>query len=662
MFLFPIAFLPVVIDSFGFGKNWILLMLGLVGLLGWVTELLLTRSEKIKYNLPMVIGMALVIWAGYLWTRESAGGQMSSLINVGGMGTILALGIWWFLLVQKSEKEDRAVQLKFLTISGVLVAVTSLIVFVIPASKLPISIPNKENPFLSIGTGWSLTGSLLAEITFMLFLALEWVKKLIKKLKSGEAYIKEAVLAGVFILVMMLSMFKMFKAGWVALDGVSAWVIATETFKLSPIMGAGPGNFIQAFNMFRPASYNATKYWTNAFGTSSSVILTAWTELGIVGLIIILILAWNVLVRKKNFDWVRIVLVGVVVMFTPITLVGLMLLVWLLAQKLAEIKSAGVVVRVGEKGFNGAPWLLGALIVGGSLYAGYGMSRIMLGDVYMRQALVAAGKNDGGSTYNLQIKSIGMNAGNAEYRRMYSQTNLALATALLSTEKPTDDDKQKASVLIQQAVREGKAAVSLDSQNSIYWSNLATIYRGIVGAVEGAADYSYQAYTQAVALDSVNPTLRLDLGGLLFAAQRYEEADRAFEEVVKNKQDFANGWYNWANTAKNMNRIDLAVQRLTQAVALVPKESGDYEKAAKELATWQKEYDAALKQAQAQLKQQQDAAAAAAKKPAETLKTAEPLPTMGAEEKVNVPADQLQPPAAVTTPTAVPTPTATITP
>jgi len=343
-------------------------------------------------------------------------------------------------------------------------------------------------------------------------------------------------------------------------------------------------------------------------------------------------------------------LIGGVVLFTPITLIGIMMLVWLLAQKMSEIRNAGLVVKMGEKGFNGAPWVVGLLLAGGSLYAGYWMTRVMLADVYMRQSLVAAAKNDGGTTYNLQIKAIGMNPANADYRRMYSQTNLALATSLLSVETLSDEDKEKASVLIQQAVREGKAAVSLDQQSSIYWSNLAAIYRGIVGAVEGAADYAYQAYTQAVALDPVNPSLRLELGGLLFAAERYDEADRAFEEVVVNKQDFANGWYNWANSAKKMNRIDLAVQRLTQAVALVPKESGDYEKAAKELEEWKKEYEAAVKQAQAQQQQQQQ-------KQPETLKTPEPLPTIGVEEEVNIPASDLEPPADVVTPTVAPSPT-----
>lgn len=660
MFLLPIVFLPMAVDAYGFGKNWVILVLGLVGILLWIGELLVSRSENLKFNLAMIVGWVVAVWAGYLWTRESPGVQMASVMNVGGIGTILSLAIWWFLWVQRSSVEDRKLQLNFLTAAGILVAVTSLIVFVIPSTNLPISIPNKENPLVTISSGWSLTGSLLSEVILFLFLVMEWIKRLTKRLKANEGYIKEAVIAAVLSLTMLLSIYKLFKAGWVALDGNSAWVIATETFKVSPIFGAGPGNFIQAFNLFRPKSYNTTPYWTNAFGVSSSGILQVWTELGIVGLIGILLLVWMVVVRKKDFDWVRLAIMGAVVLFTPINLVGLMLMVWLAANKLGEIRKAGLVVKMGNTGFNGAPWVVSIALTAGVIFSGYWLFRIMIGDVYMRQALVAAAKNDGGTTYNLQIKAIGMNPTNADYRRMYSQTNLALATSLLSTENPSEDDKQKASVLIQQAVREGKAAVTLDQMNSLYWSNLATIYRGIIGAVDGSADYAYQAYTQAVALDPVNPLLRLDLGGLLFAAQRYDEADRAFEEVVVNKQDFANGWYNWANTAKQMNRIDLAVQRLTQAVALVPKDSGDYETANKELTAWTKEYDEAVKKQQELLAQQQ--AQQQQKKP-ETLKTAEPLPTINPEEKVNVPAEQLEPPQPVVTPTpeetATPSPSVT---
>jgi tetratricopeptide (TPR) repeat protein len=183
---------------------------------------------------------------------------------------------------------------------------------------------------------------------------------------------------------------------------------------------------------------------------------------------------------------------------------------------------------------------------------------------------------------------------------------------------------------------------------------LAGIYKQLIGVVDGTADWSYQAYQQAVVYDPTNPLTRLDMGGLLFAAQRYEEAGRVFEQVVRDKQDFANAWYNLAYADKALNKIDVAVADLQQAVSLVPKDSGDYEKANKELDVWKKELDEAIKKQQELLKQQQAAAAAAQPKEPETLKAPEVAPKVGEEEKVNVPAEQIQPPEVTPLPTQVP--------
>jgi Tfp pilus assembly protein PilF len=219
---------------------------------------------------------------------------------------------------------------------------------------------------------------------------------------------------------------------------------------------------------------------------------------------------------------------------------------------------------------------------------------------------------------------------------------MALAKTILSAKTVSDDDKQKASVLIQQAVREGKAAISLDPNNPNYWLNLASIYRDLIGVVDGSADWSFQAYQQATYLEPANAVTKLEMGGLLYAAGRYDEADRVFEQVVTEKADYANGWYNWAYSAKMSNKLPDAVTRLTQALALVSADSGDYDKASKELTAWQKELDAATKQA------------AAAVKPPETLQTAQPLPTTSKSNPVNVPTGELQPPTTELLPTVTP--------
>lgn len=652
--LFPIFFLPIVVDPYGFGKNWILLVSAMAGMVLYIVDLLIGKREEIKVNRLLSLLMLVLVWAWIGWWRMAVGVRMRSLVEVGGIGTLTGLVTWFFLWLQVTNKDESRVQLNWLTITGLVTAIVSIIVFVIPTSKLPINFP-KNNPVISITSLWSLTGSLMSEVMLIVFLVLEWIKRLVAKLKNqnGSDYIVAAVITAVLVLVLGLDIYRIVKADYGNLDGLSAWVIAVEVFKRSPLWGIGIGNFWQAFSSFRPASYNMTSVWASGFKYSSSGILQLWTELGIIGVGLLALMGAELVRQKKNYDLLRLVILGLAALFLPIYLLGLVLLMWLLANTVFEPKDMALKFKLGENGFNVAPYLMGVVVVGLSVFGGYWMYRVLVGDIYMRQSLLAASKNEGGNTYNLQIKAIGMNPTLAEYRRMYSQTNLALASTILSNKDVKDEDKEKASVLIQQSVREAKAAIALDNLNPTYWSNLAGIYRQLIGVVDGSADWSFQAYQQAAALDPSNPLLKLDLGGLLYAANRFDEADRVFEQVVAVKQDFANGWYNWAYTAKGTGRLADAVQRLTQAVALVPVDSGDYEKASKELVDWKKELDEAIKKQQIQQQQQQP-------KQPETLKTPEPLPTAGKEERVNVPAEDLEPP--VVSPTITPQVTPQLTP
>ncbi len=639
MFLMPILFLPVSIDAFGMGKNVLIMMLTLGALVVWLLDVLINKKESLQVSWGWWLMLIVVGWAWIGWYRMMPGVRMKSVVDITGVGMLTTGLVWFFLWLQTTSVEERRKQLNWLTGAGVLVAITSVIIFLIPNAKLPINWP-KSNPLVSINANWSLMGSIVAETWLLLFLILGWGKRLMVKLRDGD-YILEAVVTSFLSLVLALDIFKIFKSGWFNLDGATAWAVAVETFKRSPIWGVGAGNFAEAFNKFRPESYNLTANWANGFLHSSNGILNLWTELGVVGMIVGIIAIMGM--RKGGHIGppvlgnlpilVVMVLAG---LFLPVSLVGMMMIIWVVVG-VAETKKINLVVKIGENGFNVAPWVLVLVLGGGAIFSGYWLTKIVMADVYMRQSLVAAAKNDGGSTYNLQIKAIGLNPNMGDYRRAYSQTNLALASTLLTDKNITEENKQKASTLVQQAVREGKAAIALDGNNPSYWTNLASIYRQLVGVVDGAADWSYQAYQQAVVLEPANPISKLDLGGLLFAANKFDEADRIFEQVVTAKPDFANGWYNWAYSAKKLNKLEFAVARLTQAIALVPTTSGDYEKASGELETWKKELAASTE--------------ATAPK-AETLKTAEPLPTGGKNDQVIVPTGEELAPVV---PTAVPT-------
>jgi Tfp pilus assembly protein PilF len=369
------------------------------------------------------------------------------------------------------------------------------------------------------------------------------------------------------------------------------------------------------------------------FSSSSMGILQIWTEIGTIGLVLTGWLISGVLKKKKEEGFWNVMLVLALVLFTPVTLLSVFLLVWLMANKLFEVKEHKLLLEVGEKKINAMPIIISIILLAGMGFGGYWWTRVLMGEIYLRDSLIKASNNDGTGTYNLQIKAISANPYDAEYRKLYSQTNLAIAQNMLSNQELSQEDKEKASTLVQQSVREAKAAISLNEKNPEYWSNLAAIYKSLAGLVEGAPDWSLQAYQQAVALDPVNSLLKLDMGGLLFAANRFGEADRIFEQAVISKSDYANAWYNWAYTAKKNNDIQNAVNRLDQALKLVPADSGDYETASKELEAWKKELDEATK------KQQTD------EKEPETLKTADPIPTVAEEEKMEVRESEMQPPA-----------------
>jgi len=641
LFLLPIFFLPVVVDSFGFGKNWLMFLASFLGLMIWVVALIIKKENKVIIGRGWGWLLGLTVWATIFWYFGEAGVRMRTLMGMPGLGMMWSLTIWTFLWIQVNREGENSGE-GWLTLAGLMVAISSLVVFLLPTAKLPVSWP-KQNPLISITADWSLAGSILGELWLLAILEVIWVKKILEKIKKREGYIWEMVVTAVLVLVLFLDIFKMTRVGWNYLDVNSSWAIATESLKNRPLQGVGIGNFIEAFNWWRPATFNNGKNWSGSFGWGANSGLQLWTELGIVGLAIgVLAMVSFVKGQKNKESMMGVLLVGIVLALTPINLVALVLVMWLVSREI-KTKEVGLMLRVGEAGMNAAPIILAILLTAGVGLGGYWGTRVLLGEFYLKKSLVAAGNNDGGATYSWQIKAITANANNAEYRWIYSQTNLMLAIGLMSNKEITDDQKQKAAVLIQQAVREGKAAVTLDSKNASYWSNLASIYRQLVGSVEGSADWSYQAYAQALNLDPVNPSLRLDFGGLLFAAGKYEEAGRLFEQVVNLKPDLANGWYNLAYAEKKMNKLELAVNHLGQAVSLVPITSGDYDKASKELELWRKEYEDSLKQA--------DSAKATTAKQAETLKVPEALPSGTNNTNVEVPKDGLEPPVGQVTPT-----------
>jgi Tfp pilus assembly protein PilF len=641
--LMPLFFLPIIYDGFGLGKSSFLVLSGGLGLILWLIEAIGEKKTEVKFSKGWWLVVVLGIWSLVSFMKMSQGAQARSITSPLGIGTLAGLIFWFFLWLQTRSREEYEKQLNWLTVSAVIVGIISLVVFVMPASKLPLNLP-KDKPVVSISSSWSITGSLVSEAVLFVFLTVEWIRRLVKKIKNRAEfsdYFKEAIAMAFLGLMMVVTGYRLVKLGWLYLDGTTSWVIAVETLKNSPIFGVGLGNFVEAFSRFRPASFNMTNMWVNMFGVSLMGILHWWTELGLVGLGLILAMAVSGWKQKNKLG---LVLLGIIVLLTPPTFLTVFLMFWVMAMQLGETREVKMMLEVGEKKTNIMPQIVGLLVLVVVGLVGYKIIRPVMADYYWRESLTATVKNDATGAYNNQIKAIGMNPNLADYRAMYSQTNLALARSYFEVpqgEEMTEENKQKASTLIQQAVREAQAAVGLDQKMSGYWVNLGSVYRSLIGLIDNTFDWSIQSYQQAAVFDPVNPNIKMELGSLAYGAKDYASAERYFEDAVNAKPNLANAWYNWAYAAKQQNKIQEAVTRLDQSVKLVPADSADYEKANKELTEWKKELDEAVKKYQESLKQQQETV----KLEEPVLTTPEPLPTVDKEDQVVVPTGvELAPP------------------
>jgi len=169
------------------------------------------------------------------------------------------------------------------------------------------------------------------------------------------------------------------------------------------------------------------------------------------------------------------------------------------------------------------------------------------------------------------------------YHLAAADMNSLISQSLSKKKDLSDEDKKTIANLIQQSIREAKAAAGLNPRKSSNWEKLGDIYNGIVAVAKDADNFALQSYNQAVYLDPINPNIRIKAGGIYYYQKKYTEAIKVFELAVLSKPDFANAHYNLAMAYKENKQLDKAKEQMNITLKLVGKDSADYETAKKEL-------------------------------------------------------------------------------
>lgn len=593
VFLLPLFIFPWVRSFIFSGKNIFLWVFILVGFLIWAGSLVIDKRDKINFSFFDGILLLFVLLGFFSLIFLPSGVRVRALTQPEALGTFIGLFLFSFLFSQTELVKKPKLVLTALSVSLSVSILISVVLFLLPASSYPLKIGS----LLTITSSrWSTFGSIFELALFIAPLLVYWIYRLVREVgKDGGEKVKTAVFSVVLLIGLGVSGYQLLKTKPILLDYSSSWSIAAEAFKQKPLTGVGLANFNTAFSLYRPVEFNNSANWALGFDRPSSFWFLLWTETGILGLGLWLVVAFSLWKIGKNNKKLAYPLLAIFFsqIFLPVN-ISMLFLYFVFISLLKPIKE----VKLPE-------WVWVSRTIAGIVFVfvigfGFFVSRFIAGEITFVNSLRAVSENKAGTAYQLQTKAIGINKYLVDYRISRSQTDFALANGIAAKEDITDEEKQQVSLLIQESINEAKAAAALEPRNAYAWQNLAQIYRQIINLAEGADQWTISAYQQAIAFDPVNPNLRVELGGVYYGLANYVQAGRVFEASVQLKPDFANGWYNWAWSLKQQNLLFDAVQAMQQVVGLVEPGSADYDKALGELEEWKKELGDAVEKQKAQ--------------------------------------------------------------
>lgn len=599
VFLVPLVFVPSLFDVYILPKTIVLLLGVLLGWLGFLLPAIFDKNnnnsqEIILGNKKTLVFSCLLVLAFVISSFLQP--NVSARINAFSKTTAVVLaGFLLMLLIKqvrgegKEAKKTQELMFGAITASAVVLALLTVFQYTGFLAKF------FTWEIFSINT-WTPTGSILTTIV-LIVLAVVYVLlallRLIKKDFKLTSLIGLLVLLIILVLGLVMGTIVLLESKPVLISLQNAWIVAVENFKsfVGAVFGVGPGNFRTAYARFRPVTINSTSAWAIYFANSFGHYLNLLTEVGLLGLLAFSGLAIGIWRKFKNADnriinacpEILALLLLIVAFFVPFDINLWLVFFVLLSLVGLSDENRGVGLGETRPKLEINRYIMLIILAGVLLLSGFWYGRVVWADVLFARSVAAFNRGEGGNAYNWQIEALGKNPHSDVYRLGYAQTNLALASALSQNENLTEQDQQQIAILIQQAIREAKNAVAINPFWSNNWANLAGVYRQIIGVAQEAEQWAIESLSQAIALDPVNPNLRIELGGLYYALGNFELAQRQFEIAVSLKPDHANAHYNLAAAYVQQEKWQNAVLELQTVLSLVEPGSPDFDRVQQEL-------------------------------------------------------------------------------
>ncbi|MBI2036677.1 tetratricopeptide repeat protein [Candidatus Microgenomates bacterium] len=624
--ILPLFLLPFTTDAIETPKQLLLVSVTLLLLFLFGLKTVLEGKftfRRTPFDLPLFI-LAFTIIASLFFASSTSSALISAI-------PMLAAILLFFLIINNLEGQDKKFLLSGFLLGGVLVGIFTILQF---SKVYLLPYPIAKNP------AFSLAGSLLTTVIFLIAL----LPMAIAGAKSGLASQKRltgilSVSAAIVIAVAVtISLYQLVTTARPLLlpqeTGLRTALQPLGTNFQTALFGTGPGSYLFNFTRFKDAAINSSDLWNSRFSNSSSFFLEVLSTLGIVGAITLIFLIFRLLSsffkngrheRETVGVFLSMILLFLFAFFLPFSFLTFSLIFILLAlyglclsvENNPQVFDLTISMVALKKGFLAVtparevrsdqdssdllPFTVLGIIILVVLVVLLGipgkktsLTRFMYADVNMQQSLVEWQNNKAKETYDLQNQALNTFTNRDSYHRLFSQTNLAIATFKAQQIKTateaaavSDQDRRDLTQLVQQAINFGRNAVALSPLNVANWENLANVYRNIIGFAQDADQFAIASTQQAVALDPANPLLRIALGGIYLQLNQQEAAISQFQIAVNLKPDLANAHYNLGHAWENKGDSDslkLALSEYQTVRNLLPRGSDEFKKIEEEIA------------------------------------------------------------------------------
>lgn len=570
IFLYPIAYLPFFFNKFESAKLLLLVLTACLLLILKLIEWISSEKVNIKSDRSDIIILLfglVYLAAGFLTARN-----VHDAFFYPGTSSYIFLGSIIYLFYKNLTKSQKTISTYFYILSVVILVIIQALAFAGINSLIPQLSGTVRDSIYGL-TGGSI--NLLVFIVVGLILSLKLIVG-----DSGNTT-KAASTTACFILAvgLFISIYSMLPgrpAEIKRLNFNTSWVVALDTVKHS-IFGAGPSYFSSAYLRSRPLSVNYSKDWTLIFQQSFNTPLTAFTELGVVGIILWIVASLYFFGRfsKKADSHLAGLVTLAIAWLLPLNQVFMPVLFYVFALENEDDKKHIPEINISRFVYFA---LIVVVVFGMFLYV-----KVFASDYLFNTAVKTLSKNEPVKSYKQVFSAIKIHNKADYYHLFVSQLNLAMVQAIGKKEKLEEKDQQDITNLLQQAVTENKVAASLNPSKSNNWEALGNIYTTLIPYAKGSESFASEAYNQAIFLNPLSPTLRIKLGSIYYNLKKYDNAIDIFRLAVLAKNDYPNSHYNLAVAYKEAGQIDKAIEEMEAVIKLVKSNPKDLEKAESEL-------------------------------------------------------------------------------